>query len=172
MTMRALSRLLRILLLACAMAAAAPAHAVQPDEILSDAAMEQRARRLSAGLRCLVCQNQSIDDSNAPLARDLRMVVRERLVSGDSDAQVMDYVVARYGDFVLLKPPLKAQTLILWASPFALLAMGLLFLAFGARRRGQSPVEAPALSDEERRALEQALAEARRAQTPPGDRPR
>jgi len=151
-----------VLALALSLSAAAPALAVQPDEILADKAMEQRARNLSAGLRCLVCQNQSIDDSNAALARDLRMVVRERLVAGDSDGQVMDYVVARYGEFVLLKPPVKAQTLLLWTSPFLLLAMGLLWLVIRARgQKTAAMAEAPALTDDERRALERALAQAR-----------
>lgn len=98
------------------------AQAVEPDEILPDAAMEQRARSISSGLRCLVCQNQSIDDSNAPLARDLRVLVRERLKAGDSDAQVMQFVEDRYGEFVLLRPPLSWRTILLWAAPpFALL---------------------------------------------------
>ena len=100
------------------------AAAVQPDEVLSDAKMEARARALSSNLRCLVCQNQSIDDSNAPLARDLRLLVRERLKTGDSDQAVMDYVVARYGEFVLLKPPLKLSTLLLWLSPLLFLLTG------------------------------------------------
>ena len=95
----------------------APAHALLPDEILADKALEKRARELSAGLRCLVCQNQSIDDSDAPLARDLRLLVRERLVAGDSNSEVRDFVVARYGDFVLLKPPFSPATFLLWAMP-------------------------------------------------------
>lgn len=113
---------------------AAPAHAVEPDEILPDAKLEQRARALSAELRCLVCQNQSIDDSNAPLARDLRLLVRERLKSGDSDADVMKFVVARYGDFVLLRPPVSASTLLLWLGPPAMLLLTLLFLFVKVRR--------------------------------------
>ena len=114
--------------------ATAPALAVQPDEILPDAALEARARALSADLRCLVCQNQSIDDSNAPLARALRLLVRERLTAGDSDAAVMKYVVARYGEFVLLKPPVNASTLLLWLGPPALLLLTLLFLLLKVRR--------------------------------------
>jgi cytochrome c-type biogenesis protein CcmH len=94
-----------------------PAQAVEPGEVLSDPALESRARGLSAKLRCLVCQNQSIDDSNAPLAKDLRLLVRERLKAGDDDQAVMSYVVARYGDFVLLTPPLKISTLLLWIAP-------------------------------------------------------
>ncbi len=97
------------------------ASAVQPDEILPDPALEVRARTISEGLRCLVCQNQSIDDSAAPLARDLRLIVRERLKAGDSDNAVRDYLVARYGDFVLLKPPFKLQTALLWTAPFLML---------------------------------------------------
>lgn len=101
------------------------AHAVQPDEMLPDATQEKRARAISAGLRCLVCQNQSIDDSDAPLARDLRLIVRERIKAGDNDTAVVDYVVARYGDYVLLKPPFNTSTLILWASPLLLLLGGI-----------------------------------------------
>ncbi|MHA1548185.1 MAG: cytochrome c-type biogenesis protein [Alphaproteobacteria bacterium] len=115
-------------------------HAVQPDEVLADPVLEARARALSAGLRCLVCQNQSIDDSDAPLARDLRILVRERLVGGDSDGDVVDFLVARYGDFILLKPPFKMATLLLWSIPvLALLAAaGLAVLHF--RRRSATAV--------------------------------
>jgi len=101
-----------------------PAFAVNPDEILADAAQEQRAREISAQLRCMVCQNQSIDDSNADLARDLRLLVRDRIKDGDSDGQVIDYVVSRYGEFVLLKPRLSAKTMVLWAMPVVLLLIG------------------------------------------------
>src|SRR5437870_9329499 len=100
---------------------AAPLHAVQPDEILSDPVLEGRARALSSGLRCLVCQNQSIDDSNAPLARDLRLLVRERLKKGDSDNEVVRFIEDRYGEFVLLRPPLSVRTILLWLAPFLLL---------------------------------------------------
>src|SRR5262245_33094913 len=100
------------------------AHAVQPDEIMSDRVEEARARDLSRELRCMVCQNQSIDDSEAPLARDLRLLVRERIAAGDSDAQVLDFLVARYGQFVLLKPRLERQTLLLWAVPPLVLIVG------------------------------------------------
>jgi cytochrome c-type biogenesis protein CcmH len=119
------SRLCSVVMLA-ALAGLLPfaARAVQPDEILPDAAMELRAREISGGLRCLVCQNQSIDDSDAPLAKDLRVLVRERLKAGDSDQAVVDYVVARYGDFVLLKPPFRLSTLLLWLSPLFLLLGG------------------------------------------------
>ena len=117
-----------------ALLAAGPTLAVQPDEVLPDAKLEARARALSADLRCLVCQNQSIDDSNAPLARDLRLLVRERLTAGDSDAAVMNYVVARYGEFVLLKPPVNGSTLLLWLGPPAMLLLTLIFLLMKVRR--------------------------------------
>ena len=113
---------------------AAPVHAVEPDEIMTDKAMESRARTLSAELRCLVCQNQSIDDSSAPLARDLRLLVRERLKAGDSDEAVMKFVVARYGDFVLLRPPVSPGTLLLWLGPPAMLLATLMFLLVKVRR--------------------------------------
>ena len=103
---------------------------MNPDEVLSDPALEERARQLSRGLRCVVCQNQSIDDSDADLARDMRLVVRSRLSAGDTDAQVRDYLVARYGEFVLLRPPLAAHTIALWATPMLLLGAG----RAGARR--------------------------------------
>src|ERR1700750_1813840 len=113
-----------------------PARAVLPDEAMSDPAKEGRARALSQELRCMVCQNQSIDDSEAPLARDLRLLVRERIASGDSDAQVIDFLVARYGEFVLLKPRFERQTLLLWLVPPLLLIGGGLALFLYARRRG------------------------------------
>ena len=121
--MHLIKRLVMAVLLAAFLPVAA--LAVQPDEILPDAAQEKRARAISAGLRCLVCQNQSIDDSDAPLARDLRLIVRERIKAGDNDAAVVDYVVERYGEYVLLKPPLTTSTLILWASPLLLLLGGI-----------------------------------------------
>ena len=102
----------------------ATAHAVEPDEILPDPNLETRARDVSAGLRCLVCQNQSIDDSAAPLARDLRMIVRERLRAGDTDDQIRAFLVQRYGDFVLLKPPFEASTLLLWGTPVLVIVLG------------------------------------------------
>ena len=111
---------------------ALPAFAVSPDEVLADPALEARARALSVQLRCLVCQNQSIDDSNAPLARDLRVLVRKRLEAKDSDEAVMNYIVARYGDFVLLKPPMKSSTLLLWLTPLLVL-LGAFWLAIRAR---------------------------------------
>jgi cytochrome c-type biogenesis protein CcmH len=141
--MRAFARILLLLVLCTA----GQAFAVQPDEILKDPALEARARALSQHLRCMVCQNQSIDDSDAPLARDLRILVRERLSAGDSDRQVLDFLVARYGDFVLLKPPFNWHTALLWIAPFAVLVIGAIgFLAAGRRR--VSPA-APALSAEE-----------------------
>ena len=138
-----------------AVLAASPARAVQPDEILPDAGQEARARALSAHLRCLVCQNQSIDDSNAPLARDLRLLVRERIKAGDDDKAVMDYIVARYGEFVLLNPRLRLETLILWLTPLLALAAGIL-LARSAAGRRQRPQEA-ALSAEEKNKLDALL---------------
>jgi len=117
---------------------ASAAHAVQPDEIMSDPAKELRARDLSRELRCMVCQNQSIDDSEAPLARDLRLLVRERIAAGDSDAQVLDFLVARYGEFVLLKPRVEPHTLLLWLLPPLALAGGGLALWINSRRRSKS----------------------------------
>jgi cytochrome c-type biogenesis protein CcmH len=104
----------------------AAAFAVMPEEVLKDPALESRARAISQDLRCMVCQNQSIDDSNAPLAKDLRVIVRERLSAGDSDAQVFDYVVARYGNYVLLKPPFEPDTYLLWLAPFLILLIALI----------------------------------------------
>ena len=153
-------RLLRLALLAaCIGLAPAASFAVQPGEMLADPALEKRARELSAELRCLVCQNQSIDDSSAPLARDLRLVVRERLVAGDSNEQVMNYVVARYGEFILLRPPFRPGTLLLWLTPLVALVGGLAWMLVGWRRRrlqGAIPATAP-LSEDERRALEKVL---------------
>lgn len=126
-------------ILAVALTLAAPARAVQPDEIMSDPAREARARALSRELRCMVCQNQSIDDSDAPLARDLRLLVRERIAAGDSDAEVIDFLVARYGQFVLLKPRLGGETLLLWlVPPLVLLAGGAGLLIHARRRRTAS----------------------------------
>ncbi len=115
--------------------APSPARAVQPGEQLADPKLETRARELGRGLRCLVCQNQTIDDSDAPLARDLRLLVRERLQAGDNDAAVMRFVVARYGDFVLMRPPMDARTILLWASPFMVLALGGVLVWRMSRRR-------------------------------------
>lgn len=135
------------------------AIAVQPDEILSEPAMEKRARAISAGLRCLVCQNQSIDDSDAPLAKDLRVLVRERLVAGDSDDQVIDYVVARYGDFVLLKPPMNTHTLLLWIAPLLLLVGVVFFIIRRVSKPSMVPVTSAPLSDREQAELDRILSD-------------
>ena len=116
--------------------AATPAGAVLPDEMLADPVLEARARDISKNLRCLVCQNQSIDDSDADLAKDLRIIVRERLTAGDSDSAVVDYVVARYGDLVLLKPPFKGTTLVLWLGPPVIAGLGLWAMVVFLRRHG------------------------------------
>ncbi|WP_420959918.1 cytochrome c-type biogenesis protein [Brucella sp. IR073] len=137
--------------LALTLLAATAAHAVTPDEILPDPTLESRARAISAELRCMVCQNQSIDDSNAELAKDLRVLVRDRLKAGDSDEQVLDFIVARYGEFVLLKPRLETRTILLWSFPVVVLLIGGGFLLAASRRR--PAVEAVPLSDEERRKL-------------------
>jgi cytochrome c-type biogenesis protein CcmH len=133
-----------------------PAVAVQPDEQLADPALEERARDISAGLRCMVCQNQSIDDSNAPLARDLRLLVRERLTEGDSNEDVRDYLLARYGDFVLLKPRFAPYTLILWLTPAVVLLIGAV-VALQRFRRPAAGTEA--LSHEEEEELSRILRE-------------
>ncbi|MGV7216524.1 cytochrome c-type biogenesis protein [Bradyrhizobium sp. UFLA05-112] len=127
------------------------AYAVQPDEIMADPAKEARARELSRELRCMVCQNQSIDDSEAPLARDLRLLVRERIAAGDSNSQVIDFLVARYGEFVLLKPRFERQTLLLWLlTPLALGAGGIaLWLQIRRRPQGAANVAPPLTPDEE-----------------------
>ena len=140
---------------------AAPAFAVEPDEILDDPVLEARARELSKGLRCLVCQNQDIDSSNAELAKDLRILVRERLVAGDSDQQVLDYLVARYGDFVLLEPPFAPRTYLLWFGPLVLLLIGGAAVAFyfARQRRQPKPAGAAPLSAEEQERLERLLAD-------------
>ena len=146
--------IIRTLLFLLAVVVPAPAHAVQPKEVLADPALEARARGLSANLRCLVCQNQSIDDSDAPLARDLRLLVRERLVAGDSDAEVTRFLVARYGEFVLLRPPLGWHTLALWLTPVLLLALavgGIGWRVATARRRQVAPAQGPLTADEQRR---------------------
>ena len=139
---------------ALALLASPAVHAVQPDEIMSDPAKEARARELSRELRCMVCQNQSIDDSDAPLARDLRLLVRERVAAGDSNSQVLDFLVARYGEFVLLKPRFERQTMLLWLLAPLLLAGGGLALWLQIRRRSRSGADVPApplTADEEAR---------------------
>ena len=133
-----MKRLLTWVFAIAVIAGSPTAYAVQPDEIMSDPAKESRARDLSRELRCMVCQNQSIDDSEAPLARDLRLLVRERIAAGDSNAQVLDFLVARYGEFVLLKPRLEPHTLLLWLVPPLALAGGGLALWMQNRRRSRS----------------------------------
>jgi cytochrome c-type biogenesis protein CcmH len=151
--MRKPVRLLAIAALVAGLLSALPALAVQPDEMLPDPALESRARVLSRELRCMVCQNQSIDDSEAPLARDLRVLVRERLQAGDSDGQVIDFLVARYGEFVLLKPRFNWRTSLLWIAPFALLGAGALGLVLALRRRGGRRLTPAPLTDDEKRKL-------------------
>jgi len=140
---------------------AAPAFAIGVDEPLPDPAQELRAREISKSLRCLVCQNQSIEDSNATLAKDLRRIVRERIEAGDSDAQVQDYVVARYGDWVLMKPPFNARTAALWIGPFVLLALAGIGVAVYYRRvAAAAKSEAPApLTAEERKRLDRLVSD-------------
>ncbi len=139
-------------------ALSAPAAAVEPDEILADPGLENRARAISKHLRCLVCQNQSIDDSDAPLARDLRIVVRERLTAGASDDEVIRFVAERYGDFVLLSPPFKATTYALWLGPVAIFLLGAAAAAlFLRRRRAAIPEETSSLSAEDRARLDRLL---------------
>jgi cytochrome c-type biogenesis protein CcmH len=139
-------------LLALVLCLVTPAFAVSPNEMLDNPVLEQRARDISAGLRCLVCQNQSIDDSDADLARDLRILVRERLVAGDSNAEVEQYLVDRYGEYVLLNPRLNNHTLILWIAAPVLLVLGLLGL-FWAIRRAPSKPRTETLSEDEKRVL-------------------
>ena len=135
---------------------AVPALAVLPDEVLPDPALEARARAISATLRCLVCQNESIDDSNADLAREIRLIVRERLVAGDTDEQVVQYLVDRYGEFVLLKPVLAPHTLVLWtAAPLVLVIGGIVLVIAARRKRGETAVPAEALTEDEQRALDE-----------------
>jgi cytochrome c-type biogenesis protein CcmH len=149
--------LLRAFLLLQALLAPGTARAVQPGEVLADPALEARARALSANLRCLVCQNQSIDESDAPLARDLRLLVRERLVAGDSDAQVERFLVARYGEFVLLRPPFAAHTLLLWLMPLILLAAAAAGIAWRLAAARRQPAPPPPLTPDERQRLNRLL---------------
>ena len=146
-------RRLALVVLLFTLASTGAALAVQPDEMLKDPALEARARSLSSELRCLVCQNQSIDDSEAPLARDLRLLVRERLTQGDSDKQVLDFLVSRYGQFVLLRPRLEMETVLLWGLPPAALIAGAIGLFATLRRRNKAIVEATPLNDDEQRRL-------------------
>lgn len=144
---------MRRLILSIMLAASTAALAVQPDEQLDDPALEARAREISRDIRCVVCQSENIDDSNAPLARDLRLLVRERLLEGDSDKEATDFLVARYGDYVLLKPRVQTNTLLLWGAPLiaaVAAAAGLLAALDGAKRRKKAP---KALTDEEVEAL-------------------
>jgi cytochrome c-type biogenesis protein CcmH len=145
-----------------AMLVCSSAFAVEPDEILSDLALEARARSISGGLRCLVCQNQSIDDSNAPLARDLRLLVRDRLKAGDSDEDVRAYIVSRYGEFVLLRPPLNIRTVLLWLAPLLVLlaAITIAVRVFVRRLPSSGRTGAPALTGAEEEKLRALLADA------------
>lgn len=126
-----------------------PAHAVEPGEMLANPALEARAREISADLRCLVCQNQSIDDSEAPLAHDLRVLVRERLVAGDNDQQVRDFLVARYGPYILLRPPIAVATVLLWLTPALCLALGAAAIVLAMRRRRVLADARPLTPDEQ-----------------------
>ena len=147
----------RLSLILCLMLAI-PAFAVQPDEVLNDPVLEERARELSKGLRCLVCRNESIDDSNAALARDLRLLVRERLVAGDSDDEVIEFVVDRYGEYVLLQPTMGGSNLVLWAAgPMMLLLAAGGALIYLRRRAKAAPVGQDALSAEEKARLDEIM---------------
>ncbi|HEX3180592.1 MAG TPA: cytochrome c-type biogenesis protein [Beijerinckiaceae bacterium] len=150
-------RAARLLFVVIGVLVAQSAFAVEPDEILPDPNLEARARVISGELRCLVCQNQSIDDSAAPLARDLRLLVRERLKQGDSDSQVMDYLVQRFGEFILLRPRFEWQTLLLWIAPFSTLALGVVgaFVAMRRRRADSGAEEEQRLTDAELAELKQ-----------------
>lgn len=151
---------LRLLVLPVLFLASAMAFAVEPDEMLADPALEARARALSAELRCVVCQNQSIDDSNAPLARDLRILLRERLAAGDSDEEVKKFLVERYGTFVLLKPPFDGRTIVLWLTPFIILAgAGVMLLRHFNRTPATPELAGAGLSSEEERRLQELLAD-------------
>jgi cytochrome c-type biogenesis protein CcmH len=143
--------------LVAAMVAAGPACAVLPSEQLHDAKLEARARHIGQELRCLVCQNETIDESDAPLAGDLRVILRQRLMAGDTDRQAIDYIVARYGHFVLLKPPFEAQTLLLWLGPFLVLGAGAIGLGLMARAAARSTDDTAPLSPEETALLSRRL---------------
>ena len=139
-----------IFVLIAALSLMSAAFAVEPDEVLSDSALEARARALSKTLRCMVCQNQSIDDSNAPLARDLRLLLRERLKAGESDAEVRDFLVSRYGEFVLLEPRLSAHTVLLWALPALGLALGGITFLLASRRKNRISENPLSLEEKQR----------------------
>ena len=147
--MRLLLALLTLVMLAL------PAAAVDPSEVLDDPALEARARAISAQLRCLVCQNQSIDDSNADLAREIRVIVRERLVAGDTDEEVIQYLVDRYGEYVLLQPVVAPHTILLWSAAPLVLVVGGIAIVLAARRRRQTPGDIAPLTAEEQRALDE-----------------
>ncbi len=155
--------MIRIVVLTVLILIALPlaSHAVEPDEMLADPVLEARAREISKDLRCVVCQNQDIDSSNAGVARDLRLLVRERLVAGDTDQQVLDYIQARYGDFVLLKPPFKPETYTLWLTPFVLVLVGAggVIAVLARSRRNKATA---GLSDEEERRVSELLAQSER----------
>ncbi len=144
-------------LIMTSLAVTSPALAVNPSEMLKDPILEERAREISKELRCLVCQNESIDDSDAQLARDLRVLVRERLAAGSSDQEVVDYVVSRYGDFVLLNPPFKGTTYVLWLGPLAIAGAGLIALFIFFRRRTAAAPTPPPLTEDEDRKLKSLL---------------
>ncbi len=155
--------MIRALLLALVLATGLPAPAeavLRPDELLEDPVLEARARAIGRELRCVVCQNQSIDVSNAELAQDFRRIVRERVLAGESDEEILQYMVDRYGDFVLLKPPINAGTILLWGGPFAVLLIGGGIVAWTLRRRDTGPAAAE-LSPEERRRLAELIGEGR-----------
>lgn len=150
----------RLAILLLALSLSWPALAVQPDEVLDDPVLEERARDISSGLRCIVCRNESIDESNAELARDLRLLVRERLVAGDSDEEVVSFVVDRYGEYVLLRPPMRGSTIALWLAAPVLLVLGLGLAAVYIRRRAAAPAPTEqALSEEEAARLKEIMRE-------------
>ncbi|WP_431321826.1 cytochrome c-type biogenesis protein [Rhizobium sp. YTU87027] len=144
----------RLLVVLAVVLSTTPAFAVNPDEVLADPGLEARARAISAELRCMVCQNQSIDDSNAELAKDLRLLVRERLTDGDTDEQVINYIVSRYGEFVLLKPRFETKTILLWGAPLLLVVAGGLSLIVFARKRAGRPTGSKLTAEEQARLSE------------------
>jgi cytochrome c-type biogenesis protein CcmH len=150
----------RLVAFALLLVALAIAHAVEPDEVLADPALEARARALTQELRCVVCQNQSIDDSDAPLARDMRILVRERIKAGDTDDQVRAFMVERYGKFVLLRPPFEGETMIVWLMPLLVVAAGLAAAWAYMRGLARQPATAPALTAAEEDAVRRKLDEA------------
>lgn len=152
------NRLLTLLIVSIVSAVSLPALAVEPDEVLADPVLEARARDLGQNLRCLVCQNQSIDDSNAPLARDLRVLLRERLKAGDTNAAAIGYIAERYGNFVLLKPPVQVDTLVLWFGPATILILALIAFWMLLRKPAVESAGAPApLTATERKDLQTIL---------------